>query len=87
MPPLRPVPRSAPYYDLVIVGNVTVDLVDGKRALGGAVSYAAAVAAAAGVRACVVTAKGPPDAGIDAALAALFQVWSRCTATPDAQLA
>ncbi len=41
---------------LLLVGNVTVDVVEGKRALGGAVSYAAAVASAMGVRACVVTA-------------------------------
>ncbi|GAB4814283.1 hypothetical protein N2152v2_001329 [Parachlorella kessleri] len=41
---------------LLLVGNVTVDVVEGKKALGGAVSYAAAVAAAMGVRACVVTA-------------------------------
>jgi hypothetical protein len=50
------------------VGNVTIDLVDGKRALGGAVSYAAAVASAFGERACVVTAHAP-----DADLGALFQ--------------
>lgn len=43
---------------LLLVGNVTVDLVDGKRALGGAVAYAAAVASALGVKACVVTAAG-----------------------------
>ena len=57
---------SAP--SLTIVGNVTVDIVDGKRALGGAVSYAAAVASAFGQRACVVTAHAP-----DADLGALFQ--------------
>ncbi|KAI3438251.1 hypothetical protein D9Q98_000687 [Chlorella vulgaris] len=44
---------------ITIVGNVTIDLVDGKKALGGAVSYAAAVASAFGVRACIVTAAAP----------------------------
>ncbi|KAK9805593.1 hypothetical protein WJX72_006726 [[Myrmecia] bisecta] len=44
---------------LLIVGNLTVDLVDGKKALGGAISYAAAVASAYGVKACIVTAAGP----------------------------
>lgn len=37
---------------------MTVDLVEGKRATGGAVSYAAAVAAAHGIRACIVTSAG-----------------------------
>lgn len=41
---------------LLLVGNVTIDVVEGKPALGGAVSYAAAVASAMGVRACIVTA-------------------------------
>ncbi|BDA50140.1 hypothetical protein COCOBI_15-2680 [Coccomyxa sp. Obi] len=44
---------------LLLVGDVTVDVVDGKKALGGAISYAAAVASAYGIRACVVTAAGP----------------------------
>ncbi|KAK9835526.1 hypothetical protein WJX74_002373 [Apatococcus lobatus] len=43
---------------LLIVGNATIDLVDGKKSLGGAISYAAAVAEAYGVRACIVTAAG-----------------------------
>lgn len=51
--------------DLLLVGNVTVDLVEGKRALGGAVAYAAAVASALRIRACVVTAGGP-DADLSA---------------------
>lgn len=54
---------------MTIVGNVTIDIVDGKRSLGGAVSYAAAVASAWGVRACVVTANAP-----DADLGSLFDV-------------
>ncbi|KAL6766266.1 hypothetical protein ACKKBG_A35340 [Auxenochlorella protothecoides x Auxenochlorella symbiontica] len=44
---------------LTIVGNVTLDMVNGKPSLGGAVAYAAAVASAFGVRACIVTAAGP----------------------------
>lgn len=43
---------------LLLVGNVTVDLVDGKKALGGAVAYAAAVASALRVKAYIVTAGG-----------------------------
>ncbi len=58
---------------ITIVGNVTVDVVDGKKALGGAVSYAAAVASALGVRACIVTARGPHDAAIDRDFSALFE--------------
>ncbi|EFN54947.1 hypothetical protein CHLNCDRAFT_134701 [Chlorella variabilis] len=50
--------RSWPTPGITIVGNVTVDVVDGKKALGGASSYAAAVAKAWGVRACIVTAHG-----------------------------
>lgn len=53
---------------LTIVGNVTIDVVDGKKALGGAVSYAAAVASAWGVRACIVSAHAP-----DADLGPVFQ--------------
>lgn len=45
------------------MGNATVDLFDdkgGQKALpGGAVSYAAAVATAYGIKACIVTAAGP----------------------------
>ena len=59
---------------ITIIGNVTVDVVDGKKALGGAVSYAAAVASALGVRACIVTARGPHDAAIDRDFSALFEV-------------
>ncbi len=44
---------------LLIVGPLTVDVVDGKHALGGAVSYAAAVAAGFGIKACVVTTAAP----------------------------
>lgn len=51
------------------MGNVTVDLVDGKRALGGASSYAAAVVAAFGKKACVVTANAD-----DVELGAVFEV-------------
>ncbi|KAL4450095.1 hypothetical protein ABPG77_010764 [Micractinium sp. CCAP 211/92] len=53
---------------ITIVGNVTVDIVDGKRVLGGAVSYAAAVAAAWGQRACIVAAAAP-----DAPLGSTFE--------------
>lgn len=53
---------------ITIVGNVTIDIVDGKRVLGGAVSYAAAVAAAWGQRACIVAA-----AADDAPLGATFE--------------
>ena len=63
----RPPPCSAP--SLTLVGNVTVDIVDGRRVLGGAVSYAAAVASAWGVRACIVTANAA-----DADLSSVFQV-------------
>ncbi|WIA31289.1 hypothetical protein OEZ86_002191 [Tetradesmus obliquus] len=45
--------------DLLIVGNITVDLVDGTTPTGGAVSYAAVVAQALKARACVVTVAGP----------------------------
>jgi formaldehyde-activating enzyme involved in methanogenesis len=41
---------------LLIVGNLTIDVVDNKKVLGGAISYAAAVATAYGVKACIVTA-------------------------------
>lgn len=50
---------------LLLVGNVTVDLVDGKKALGGAVAYAAAVASALRIKAYVVTAGGE-DADLSA---------------------
>lgn len=50
---------------LLLVGNVTVDLVDGKKALGGAVAYAAAVASALRVKAYIVTAGGK-DADLSA---------------------
>ncbi|KAL4452411.1 hypothetical protein ABPG75_008073 [Micractinium tetrahymenae] len=53
---------------ITIVGNVTIDIVDGKRVLGGAVSYAAAVAAAWGQRACIVAA-----AADDAPLGSTFE--------------
>eukprot|EP00210_Caulerpa_lentillifera_P009702 g9256.t2 len=41
--------------DILLVGNVTVDIVDGTHTVGGAVSYAAAVLEGFGKRACVVT--------------------------------
>ncbi|CAK0786790.1 hypothetical protein CVIRNUC_010004 [Coccomyxa viridis] len=44
---------------LLLVGDVTVDVVEGRKAVGGAIAYAAAVANAYGTRACVVTAAGP----------------------------
>eukprot|EP00891_Asterochloris_glomerata_P009456 jgi/Astpho2/9456/Aster-01714 len=50
---------------LLLVGNLTVDLVEGKKALGGSIAYAAAVATAYGVRACIVTAGGS-DADLSA---------------------
>lgn len=43
---------------VLLVGNVTIDLVDKKPALGGASAYAAAVLSAFGIRACIVTAAG-----------------------------
>eukprot|EP01023_Acetabularia_acetabulum_P041274 TRINITY_DN4017_c0_g1_i1.p1 TRINITY_DN4017_c0_g1~~TRINITY_DN4017_c0_g1_i1.p1 ORF type:complete len:429 (+),score=49.13 TRINITY_DN4017_c0_g1_i1:183-1289(+) len=43
---------------LLIVGDVTVDIVDGKKVPGGAVSYSAAVAEGYGLKARVVTAGG-----------------------------
>ncbi|KAF6255699.1 hypothetical protein COO60DRAFT_1285696 [Scenedesmus sp. NREL 46B-D3] len=45
--------------DLLIVGNITVDLVDGTTPTGGAASYAAVVAQALKARSCVVTVAGP----------------------------
>ncbi|GIL71499.1 hypothetical protein Vretimale_2635 [Volvox reticuliferus] len=46
--------------DLLLVGTVTIDVVDdGSRPAGGAVSYAAAAVRAYGIRACVVTVAGP----------------------------
>ncbi|GMH40601.1 hypothetical protein BSKO_08505 [Bryopsis sp. KO-2023] len=45
--------------EVLLVGNVTIDVVNGNRTLGGAVSYAAAVAEQYGKSACVVTAAGP----------------------------
>eukprot|EP00798_Chlamydomonas_sp_ICE-L_P028631 gene28629-31798_t len=45
--------------DLLIVGPITTDVFsDRSKALGGAVSYAAAVASSLGVKACVVTVAG-----------------------------
>lgn len=45
---------------MLLVGTVTIDVVDdGTRPAGGAVSYAAAAARAYGIRACVVTVAGP----------------------------
>eukprot|EP00887_Chlorella_sp_A99_P004829 scaffold4.g4829.t1 len=47
---------------LLLVGNVTIDVVNGQRSAGGAVTYAAAAAAGFGItgrRACVVTAAAP----------------------------
>ncbi|KAA6428121.1 MAG: hypothetical protein FRX49_02782 [Trebouxia sp. A1-2] len=41
---------------VLLVGNLTIDIVDKKKALGGAISYAAAVATAFGVKSCIVTA-------------------------------
>lgn len=69
-----PAPLSCSTPAITIIGNVTVDVVDGNKALGGAVSYAAAVASALGVRACIVTARGPHDASIDRDFSALFEV-------------
>eukprot|EP01025_Chloroclados_australasicus_P027489 TRINITY_DN2725_c2_g2_i1.p1 TRINITY_DN2725_c2_g2~~TRINITY_DN2725_c2_g2_i1.p1 ORF type:complete len:359 (+),score=29.06 TRINITY_DN2725_c2_g2_i1:120-1196(+) len=43
---------------LLIVGDVTVDVVEGKKVPGGAVSYSAAVAHGYGIKAHVVTAGG-----------------------------
>ncbi|KAI8466451.1 MAG: Ribokinase-like protein [Monoraphidium minutum] len=48
--------------DLLIVGNITVDLVDGAKPTGGAVSYAAVAARALGASSCVVTVAGPDAA-------------------------
>ncbi|PSC72324.1 sugar kinase [Micractinium conductrix] len=54
---------------ITIIGNVTVDTFsDGSSALGGAVSYAAAVASGFGQRACIVSAHGP-----DAQLGGVFE--------------
>lgn len=53
---------------ITIIGNVTIDVVDGRKVLGGAVSYAAAVVSAWGQRACIVAA----HAG-DAPLGSLFE--------------
>jgi len=44
------------FPSLVLVGNVTKDEVDGAVSLGGAVSYAAAVASSLGIRTCIITA-------------------------------
>ncbi|KAG2427032.1 hypothetical protein HYH02_014678 [Chlamydomonas schloesseri] len=45
--------------DLLLVGTITVDVVDdGSRPAGGAVSYAASIARAYGIRACVVSVAG-----------------------------
>ncbi|PNW75901.1 hypothetical protein CHLRE_12g555750v5 [Chlamydomonas reinhardtii] len=45
--------------DLLLVGTVTIDVVDdGSRPAGGAVSYAASIVRAYGIRACVVTVAG-----------------------------
>lgn len=41
---------------LLLVGNVTTDVVEGSKSAGGAVTYAAAVAEAMGARTCIVTA-------------------------------
>lgn len=48
--------------ELLIVGPITEDVVDGARYPGGAVSYAATVASALGARACIVTTASA-DAG------------------------
>jgi len=50
--------------DLLIVGNITVDIVDGTTPTGGAVSYAAVLAKVLGLKACVVTVAGP-EADLD----------------------
>lgn len=50
--------------DVLIVGNITVDLVDGTTPTGGAVSYASVVAQALGASTCVVTVAGP-EADLD----------------------
>ena len=72
-PPLPTCLRSTP--DIAIVGNVTVDLVDGRRSLGGASSYAAAVAAAWGTRACVLTAHNPAEAALGRAFEVSAGQW------------
>lgn len=59
------VPEVSP--ELLVIGHVTRDELDGRTRLGGAASYAARAAARLGVRTALVTA-APPD---DALLAAL----------------
>jgi len=41
--------------ELLIVGNITDDVIDGSNFLGGAVTYAAVVASAFGAKACIVS--------------------------------
>ncbi|GBF92662.1 hypothetical protein Rsub_05031 [Raphidocelis subcapitata] len=48
--------------DLLIVGPITVDIVDNDTPTGGSVSYAAVAARALGARGCVVTVSGPQRA-------------------------
>ena len=50
---------DGPPLPLLLVGPVTVDHIDDQRMPGGAVSYGAAVAAAFGIRARVLTIAGP----------------------------
>lgn len=45
--------------DFVAIGHVTIDIVDSKRRLGGAATYAALAAHQLGVRVALVTAAGP----------------------------
>lgn len=45
--------------DVLLVGDITIDQVDGGNRTGGAVSYAAAAIRAFGLKACVVTVAGP----------------------------
>ena len=56
--------QEASRPELLIVGSLTEDIIDGHRYTGGAVAYAAAVASLLGARACVVTAAaaGPNSA-------------------------
>ena len=58
-----PFPRSSPR--ILVVGNVTVDVVNGVASPGGAVVYAAAVLKAWGLSACIVTAAADADAALE----------------------
>jgi hypothetical protein len=47
------------FPDVLLVGSITQDVINGEVHLGGAVSYAAAVTASLGKRACVVYSAHP----------------------------